>query len=216
MNTKTLFVDVDTQFDFMDPRGNLSVPDALDIRENIKKLFDFAKEHKIKILSSIDVHRVGDTEFQHFPSHCVKETKGVQKIDITQCHDFIIIENIKQDITSSILNPQQIIVEKQSLDIFDNINTDTIVNTLNAESYVIFGVATDYCVKAAALGLHKRNHSVFLVIDAVKAMTPGGEKEALAEMKDAGIIFITTDTILQENYERQSAQKHHRFQVKKS
>jgi len=54
----TVFVDIDTQFDFMDSRGNLYVPGAEDIIDNIKKLFDYAKEHKIKILSSIDAHTV--------------------------------------------------------------------------------------------------------------------------------------------------------------
>jgi len=56
MKNKTVFVDIDTQFDFMNPRGNLYVPDAEDIIDNIKKLFDYAKEHKIKILSSTDAH----------------------------------------------------------------------------------------------------------------------------------------------------------------
>ncbi len=48
MNNKTIFVDIDTQFDFMNPRGNLYVPDAGGIIDNIKKLFDYAKEHKVK------------------------------------------------------------------------------------------------------------------------------------------------------------------------
>ena len=64
MKDKTVFVDIDTQFDFMNPRGNLYVPDAEDIADNIKKLFNYAKEHKIKILSSIDAHTVDDPEFK--------------------------------------------------------------------------------------------------------------------------------------------------------
>ena len=42
----TVFVDIDTQFDFMDSRGNLYVPGAEDIIDNIKKLFDYAKNTK--------------------------------------------------------------------------------------------------------------------------------------------------------------------------
>ena len=56
MKDKTVFVDIDTQFDFMDPSGNLYVPGAEDIVDNIKKLFEYAKGHKIKILSSTDAH----------------------------------------------------------------------------------------------------------------------------------------------------------------
>jgi len=56
MKNKTVFVDIDTQFDFMNPNGALYVPDAEDITDNIKKLFVYANEHKIKILSSTDAH----------------------------------------------------------------------------------------------------------------------------------------------------------------
>jgi nicotinamidase/pyrazinamidase len=185
----------------MDPRGNLYVPHAVDIRDNLKKLFTFAKEHEIKILSSIDAHTVEDKEFQHFPPHCLKETKGVQKIDVTKCEDSVLIENSKQPITLSLLERQQIIVEKQSLDIFDNVNVDNIVRTLNIECCVVFGVATDYCVKAAVLGLHKRKYTVLLVTDAVKPFASDGEREALEEMKGAGTIFISTNALLQEDYQ---------------
>ncbi len=56
MKNKTVFVDIDTQFDFMNPKGALYVQDAEGIIDNIKKLFDYANEHKIKILSSTDAH----------------------------------------------------------------------------------------------------------------------------------------------------------------
>ncbi len=181
----------------MDPRGALYVPNALTIRDNLKKLFDFAQEHEIKVLSSVDAHIIGDQEFEYFPPHCIKGTSGIKKIDVTKCKDLIVIENTKQQIPPFILNRQQIIVEKQSLDLFDNINTDNIISTFKAEFYVIFGVATDYCVKSAALGLRNRKYAVSLVTDAVKAITPEGEKRAMEEMKDAGVTFITTSDVLQ-------------------
>ena len=80
MKNKTVFVDIDTQFDFMNPKGTLNVPDAEDIIDNIKKLFGYAKEHKIKILSSTDAHKIDDPEFKLFPPHCVKGTSGNQRL----------------------------------------------------------------------------------------------------------------------------------------
>ena len=151
MKNKTVFVDIDTQFDFMNPRGNLYVPDAEDIIDNIKKLFDYAKEHKIKILSSTDAHVVDDPEFNLFPAHCVKGTPGNQKIEASTCNDNITIENREQEITESIMNHDQIIVESQTFDIFESTNTDKIVKKLDVQNFVVFGVATDYCVKAAVL-----------------------------------------------------------------
>ena len=196
MKNKTIFVDIDTQFDFMNPKGALYVPDAEDIIDNIKKLFDYAKEHKIKILSSTDAHTVDDPEFKLFFPHCVKDTPGNQKIDASTCKDNIVIENIEQDITESMLDHDQIIIEKQSHDIFDNTNIDKVIIQLYASDYVVFGVATDYCVKLAVLGLLRRGYKVTLVTDAIKATTQKGETKALKAMKDAGAVFITTEDII--------------------
>ena len=192
----TVFVDIDTQFDFMNPRGNLYVPDAEDIIDNIKKLFDYAKEHKIKILSSTDAHMVDDPEFNLFPAHCVKGTPGNQKIEASTCNDNITIENREQEITESIMDHDQIIVESQTFDIFESTNTDKIVKKLDAQNFVVFGVATDYCVKAAVLGLLKRGYNVSLVTDATTAITIKGEEQSLNEMKDAGAVYTTTKDVI--------------------
>jgi nicotinamidase/pyrazinamidase len=196
MKNKTVFVDIDTQFDFMNPRGKLYVPNAEDIISNIKKLFDYAKEQQIKILSSTDAHKIDDPEFKRFPSHCVKGTPGSQKIEASTCNDNLIIQNVEQEITESMMGHEQIIVESQTFDIFESINTDGIVNKLDACNYVVFGVATDYCVKAAVLGLLKRGYNVSLVTDATKAITKEGEEKSLNEMKDAGAVFITTNEVV--------------------
>ena len=192
----TVFVDIDTQFDFMDSRGNLYVPGAEDIVGNIKKLFDYAKEHKIKILSSIDAHTVDDPEFKLFSAHCIKGTPGNQKIEASTCNNNITIENREQEITEFIMDHEQIIVESQTFDIFESVNTDKILKKLEAQNFVVFGVATDYCVKAAVLGLLKRGYNVSLVTDATKAITKDGEENALKEMKDAGAVFTTTKGII--------------------
>jgi len=192
----TVFVDIDTQFDFMDSRGNLYVPDAEDIVDNIKKLFDYAKKYKIKILSSTDAHMVDDPEFNLFPAHCVKGTPGNQKIEASVCNDNITIENREQEITESIMVHEQIIVESQTFDIFESTNTDKIVKKLDAQNFVVFGVATDYCVKAAVLGLLKRGYNVSLVADATTAITIKGEEQSLNEMKDAGAVYTTTKDVI--------------------
>jgi len=192
----TVFVDIDTQFDFMDPRGNLYVPDAEDIVGNIKTLFDYAKEHKIKILSSIDAHMVDDPEFNFFPAHCIKGSPGNQKIEASTCSNSVTIENRELKITESIMDHEQIIVESQTFDIFESVNTDKIVKKLDMQNFVVFGVATDYCVKAAVLGLLKRGYNVSMVTDATKAISKDGNEKALNEMKNAGAVFSTTEDII--------------------
>ena len=195
MKNKTVFVDIDTQFDFMNSRGTFYVPNAEEIIDNIEKLFDYAKEHKIKILSSIDAYRIDDPKFQRFPSHGENDTPGNKNIEATTCKDGIVIENKRQHIPETVLNHEQIIVEKQSFDIFDNINVDKIIINLDVSDYVVFGVATDYCIKAAVLGLIRRGYKVSLVTDAVKAVT--GEGGALIEMRDAGVVFVSTQDVIE-------------------
>ncbi len=197
MKTKTVFVDIDTQFDFMNSRGSLYVPDAEKIISNIKKLFDYAKEHKIKILSSVDAHKINDPEFKIFPPHCVKDTPGNQKIEASTCKNRIVIENKKQEAIETILDYEQIIIEGQTFDVFDSINTDEIIRKLDVSDYVVFGVATDYCIKAAVLGLIRRGYKASLVTDAIKAITKEGEKEALKEMRDAGVVFVSTQDVIE-------------------
>jgi nicotinamidase/pyrazinamidase len=197
VKTKTVFVDIDTQFDFMNSRGSLYVPDAEKIISNIKKLFDYAKEHKIKILSSVDAHKINDPEFKIFPPHCVKDTPGNQKIEASTCKNRIVIENKKQEAIETILDYEQIIIEGQTFDVFDSINTDEIIRKLDVSDYVVFGVATDYCIKAAVLGLIRRGYKASLVTDAIKAITKEGEKEALKEMRDAGVVFVSTQDVIE-------------------
>jgi len=60
MSVRALFLDIDTQHDFMDPDGKLSVPGAAEITGNLARLTQFAVEHGIPILSSADAHQRGD------------------------------------------------------------------------------------------------------------------------------------------------------------
>ncbi|GAX61742.1 amidases related to nicotinamidase [Candidatus Scalindua japonica] len=58
-------------------------------------------------------------------------------------------------------------------------------------------MATDYCVKAAFLGLLKRGYNVSLVTDATRGITKEGEEKAFKQMKDAGAVFTTTKEVVE-------------------
>jgi nicotinamidase-related amidase len=63
-----VFVDVDTQVDFLDPAGALFVPGSTEIVPNLARLTRFAREHGIPILASADAHTPDDPELTSFPS----------------------------------------------------------------------------------------------------------------------------------------------------
>ncbi len=191
------FFDVDTQRDFMLKTGALSVPGAERIIPKLRRLFDFARNHNIFVLSSADAHAADDPEFQEFPPHCVKGTEGQRKIDETLLYRPLVVENRPADrnLAEAVRRHRQIIVEKQTLDVFDNPVTERLLRVLPPRA-IVFGVATEYCVKKACLGLRRRGVQTVLVTDAVRALAPKSEREALEEMKRAGVDFIALDALL--------------------
>ena len=64
---KMVFVDIDTQFDFMDPKGTLFVPGAPEITDNLAKLITYAQKGNIPVVASVDTHPTVDPEFSQFP-----------------------------------------------------------------------------------------------------------------------------------------------------
>ena len=191
------FVDVDTQRDFMLSTGSLYVPGAEKIIPKLRRLFDFARKNGISILSTADAHATADPEFGQFPPHCVVGTEGQRKLDETLLSRPLIIPNKPADrnLMDAVRKYQQIIIEKQDLDVFTNPVSERLLRVLPPHA-IVFGVATEYCVKLACLGIRRLGVPVALVTDAAKALSPKTEKEALEEMRKAEVEFIVLDTLL--------------------
>ena len=193
-----VFVDIDTQIDFIHNLGNLAVPGAEELRDNLKALTDFALTNKIKIISSADAHPPDDSEFEIFPPHCVVGTEGQQKIEETTVENTSVIKNEAEaaDLVGQISDFDQILLEKQTFDVFTNLHTEVVIDSLEAEEYVVYGVATDYCVKAAVLGFLERGCKVVIVEDAVAPVEEQTGEESLALMREKGAVFKSTAEVL--------------------
>jgi nicotinamidase/pyrazinamidase len=191
------FLDVDTQRDFMLSTGALYVPGAERIIPKLRRLFDFAQKNEISILSSVDAHISNDDEFREFPPHCVQGTDGQRKIDETLLPRPMIFPNktVDRNLMDIVRKHRQIIVEKQTLDLFSNPIAERLLRVL-APRAIVFGVATEYCVKQACLGLRRMSVQTALVSDAICGLAPKTEKEAIEEMRKAGVDFITLETLL--------------------
>jgi nicotinamidase/pyrazinamidase len=194
------FLDVDTQRDFILKSGALSVPGAEKIIGKFRKLFEFARKNEVSILSSMDAHVADDPEFKQFPPHCIQGTEGQHKIDDTMLSRPMIFQNksVDRNLIETVRKYQQIIIEKQSLDLFSNPMTERLLRALPPRA-IVFGVATEYCVRLACLGLRQRGVQTALVTDAIRAITPKGENDALEEMRKAGVEFITLETLTGES-----------------
>jgi len=193
-----VFVDIDTQIDFIHDLGNLAVPGADDLRDNLKALTDFALVNKIKIIASMDAHPPDDSEFEIFPPHCVVGTEGQQKIEETTVENNSVITNEAEavDLVDSVLDFDQILLEKQAFDVFTNRHAEAVIDSLQAEEYVVYGVATDYCVRAAVLGLLERGCRVTVVEDAIAPVEKQAGEESLKLMRGEGAVFKSTVDII--------------------
>ncbi len=196
MSDPVAFLDIDTQVDFMLPGGSLHVPGAEAIVPNLEKLTAFAWERGIPVLSSADAHPADDPSFSEWPPHCVVGTPGQQRIPQTRHPSPTVIPNRPGAFHPPARWAGQFIVEKQAYDVSTNANFDAILASLGPRRFVVFGVATDYCVRWSALNLRKRGIAVDLVTDAVKAITEKGGRDALDEMVRAGIRQVETAEVL--------------------
>lgn len=193
--SKTAFLDIDTQHDFMDPDGALSIAGAQKIVANLKRLVQYAAQNKIPLLSSMDAHRPDDPEFRDFPPHCVKGSPGQQKIKETLLPGAIRIPAVPGVLPDNVPPGTQMIFDKPTLYLFDNPNFMEHVKQQGYEAFIVFGVATDYCIKIIAEGLIERGYKVTVVTDAIAPVVPEAGKGALESMKRAGVKFKTTGEI---------------------
>ncbi len=191
------FVDIDTQRDFMLPSGALYVPGAEKLIPKLRRLFDFARKNDIFIMSSVDAHTPDDPEFQQFAPHCVRGTDGQRKLDETLLPRPLVLENrpIDRNLVEAVKKHAQIIIEKQKFDVFSNPVTEKLLRALPTHA-IVFGVATDYCVRAAALGLRSLAVKTAVVNDAIRAVAPDTEQKAVEEMRRAGVEFISVENVL--------------------
>ena len=195
---RQVFVDIDTQYDFISRDGALSVPGAEEIRGNLKALTDYAVKNGIKIVASADAHGSDDKEFEVFPPHCVQNTPGQKKIEETTTTATLVLEIDATETApaNQIQDADQILLEKQTYDVFTNPSAPGIFEAAGGDEYIVYGVATDYCVKAAAVGLLERGYNVTVVKDAIAAVTQQTGNESIALMEEMGAAFKTTHEVV--------------------
>lgn len=181
-----IFWDVDTQVDFLSPNGKLYVPGSEAIVPTLRRLTQWAAEHGTLVVASADAHRADDAEFQQWPPHCVVGTTGQQKIPETSLPRHLLLPNRPAEIPRDLSVWQQVILEKQHLDVFTNPNTELLVEQLGRPDVVLYGVVTELCVSAAARNLLRQGCRVTLVEDAIAAIDTAKAQECLNEFAGFG------------------------------
>ncbi|MGA7906260.1 MAG: isochorismatase family cysteine hydrolase [Candidatus Sulfotelmatobacter sp.] len=193
-NPNLILWEVDPQADFLLPGGKLYVPGAEKLLPNIRRLTDAARSDSVFLVSHGCFHTPDDPEFKIFPPHCVKGTAGAEFVREALTSRVARIPNeADAELPADLSLYQQILLEKQTLDIFESRHAETLLQRLpgNAE-FLVFGVVTEYCVRCAARGLLQRGRRVSLVSDAIETLKPEEGAKALAELQQRGARLVTT------------------------
>jgi len=119
-----------------------------------------------------------------WPSHCVANTPGAE------FHPHLAVPEAGYIIDKG-TDPN-----REAYSGFDNPTLAPWLREQGVTDLVIGGLATDYCVKATALGGIENGFTVAVVTDAVRAVSPETGEQALREMADAGVTLVTAGDLI--------------------
>ncbi len=207
MKKKTVFWDVDTQFDFMKPEGALYAPGAEDLIDRISAIRRFALEHGYSMLADVDWHSWENPEISEhpdmkttFPPHCMVGTPGAERVGYLGevPIDYVEIDEVDLDTVRQLVQKDQfhIVIRKHSLNVFDNPKTHQLVDLVDPEHIVAFGVALDCCVYYVLTELSKHQGvRLSLLQDGTKGLGTRPEEEVYEELRQRGVQITTFDQI---------------------
>lgn len=192
-----VFVDVDTQRDFLDPAGTLFIPGSEAIVANLARLTRFARQRRIPILATACAHTEEEPDPDPFPPHCLIGTPGQERIEATAWTgpgSVVVEPRARFEGTTT---PSHLTIHKQRYDAFSHPDLDRIIRLYAAEhpTFVVYGVATDYCVKAMAEGLLRRGSKVALVADAIRPVDSDEEGRVLTALVRMGAVLTNTNAV---------------------
>ncbi len=190
---KQLFLDVDTQIDFLYPTGALAVPGAVQILPQLAALTNYAQERGIPVLSTCDAHLEDDPEFDAYRAHCVAGTLGAAKAPET-LHRHSRRVAVGQEMEGVLEG--QVVVEKRTTNMFAEPSIAKILENMEADRVVVYGVVTEICVMHAVQGLLRMGKPVTLVSDAVFALEESRARTLLNQWRAAGCQIERTGNML--------------------
>jgi len=198
--------DVDTQVDFALPSGSLYVPGAEETLPNMGRLVRWAHDAGIVHVASADDHELTDAEIslepdfaETWPPHCLHGTPGARRVPETDQEQPVTLTLAplpRATVADLIRGHRELLLLKKTVDVFDNPNTEAVLEVLQPTEVVVFGLATDVCDHRAIVGLRARGVPVTFVEDASRAISEERAALCVAEWRDLDVRVARTDDVL--------------------
>jgi len=194
---------VDVQGDFTKLRnGSLAVEGSDEayiktVEENTKKLHaagypifatqdwhpndhvSFFTNHKDK--KAFEMIKVHGKDQVLWPPHCVQKTPGAE----------ILLDNkLFKAVVKKGMDPQYDSYSGFQDDGGKKTEMDTILKKDKIKKVVVYGIATDYCVRATALDAAAAGYKVIMIKNLSRGVAPDTSQKALDEMKAKGVAVL--------------------------
>jgi nicotinamidase-related amidase len=161
----TAFIIIDMLNDFVLPAAPLEVPKAKDIVPAIKKRLQDARHKMLPIIYACDSHNKDDVEFNKWPKHAIKGTKGAE-----------IVEELKPE-------EGDYVIYKRKYSAFVGTDLNLILRELKIERLILTGVVTDICVLHTAADGYMLGYEIIIPEDSCIALSDEDQKWALSQAK---------------------------------
>jgi nicotinamidase/pyrazinamidase len=199
----TILWDVDTQVDFVEPGGRLYVAGAEQAKPAMRRLVEAARGAGIVHVASADDHELSDPEISPepdcestWPPHCLRGTPGAEKVAETRQLDPLPLPHVPVPhaaLRRLLAGRREILIPKKHYDPFTNANAEPLLDALDPDEIVLFGVATDVCGDVAVRALLRRGHRVAFAEDAARGLDEARTAACLAAWRERGVRFTTAE-----------------------
>lgn len=192
-----VLIDVATQRDFLVSNAALPIVNRTEALPKIRTLMDWAKSQRIPVVSCIEAKRPGD-DWHGRPRHCIDGTAGQKKLPFTLLNDRVTVEadNSFAMPLDLLKRTHQVIFRKRTEDLLANPKADRLLNELDPERFVLFGVGLETWIRILALGLLVRQKRVTVVRDACGFWDPVAADLALRQLEAKGVRLIDADDMI--------------------
>lgn len=198
MKHDIMLLDIELQRDFFDPGGSCFGPESARALNKLHKLFEWAREESIPVLSTVLRVRPGEHGPLSQKPHCIEGTEGEQKMAFSALPGRINLGlRNTTDLPADIFDRhQQIIFEKRDTDIFAHARAERLITELEGGAVVVCGAGIARGIVQAAVGLRTRGFGVIFARDAAIALDDPLTEMALLRMEAKGVVFTDTEEIV--------------------
>lgn len=191
--TRDALLVVDMQNDFC-PGGALGVSGGDEVVPVLNRYIERFRAAGAPVFATRDWHPAKTKHFEAYggvwPPHCVQGTPGAAfHAGLALPADAVVL--------SKGMDPEEDAYSGFQAEDASGMAFPVVLGERGVARIYVGGLATDYCVRATALDAAREGFEVAVLGDAIRAvdLAPGDGERAIAEMRDAGVGFVTLATL---------------------